>query len=569
MAGINHFAAEGSSPVLAYPRAAEGDCKPRHMTCRALLRAALLGWLLVALGEAGCLFAGEKGSVVGTVAGSSQAPIPGARVTLIASGGSQQSVSADQNGHYSFPAVEPGTYTLSGEAAGYQAATQTAVQVTGGTSTTVNLLLRATAPPSPGQALVAPSQPAYYDGTQLKASAVKTTIDAAGYSSQAQSPRRLVSEGPKLTGNEPKPLARAPGNPNLAQTEGELQSAHRAHPDSFDANHQLGEFYLSVGDLKSAIPYLERAQQLNPANYANGYDLAVSYLEIKSLGPARTLLQDMLRRKDTAELHNLLGEVDEALGDSTSAVKEYQLAARMDPSEKNTFDWGNELLLHETIEPAVEVFQRGVALYPTSQRMYIGLGIALYSRGLYDGAIEALCHASDLNPSDAGPYLFLGKMYNVSAGKADEVAKRLKRFMETNPANALAYYYYALSCWKGTRGSGRAVDLAEVQALLRKSISLDPRLADAHLQLGVLFHDLHRDQDAIPEFQAAIQLKPDDPDPHYRLAQAYARTGDKQRSQEEFQLYDKLKQHVNDTEKQQHEIQQFVYTQDEPPKTNP
>jgi tetratricopeptide (TPR) repeat protein len=161
-------------------------------------------------------------------------------------------------------------------------------------------------------------------------------------------------------------------------------------------------------------------------------------------------------------------------------------------------------------------------------------------------------------------------MYNVSVGKADEVAKRMQRFMKTNPDNALAYYYYALSSWKGVRGGGQGVALAEVEALLRKSISVDPRLADAHLQLGVLLHDLHRDQEAVPEFQAAIRIKPDDPDAHYRLAQAYVRTGDKERGQEEFQLYDKLhKQQVNETEERRHEIQQFVFTQDEPPRTNP
>ncbi|MBZ5668709.1 MAG: tetratricopeptide repeat protein [Acidobacteriia bacterium] len=570
MAGIDHFAAEGSPHKLASSRAAKGQRKPRPLTDGALVRAALLGWLLAFLVGAGCLLAGEKGTVTGIVAGPSQAPIPGAKVTLAAADGSRQSVAADQSGHYSFASVEPGTYTLSAEAAGYQAATRTAVRVTGGTSTTVDLLLVAAAPPGPGQAPPVPPQPGYYDDTPLKASAVKTTIDAAGYSSQAQSPQRLMSEGPRLTGSVPKTRPREPGSPEAAQAERELQTAFRAHRDSFEANHQLGEFYLSEGDLKTGIPYLEKAQKLKPEDYANGYDLAVAYLETKNPGPARSLLQDMLRRKDAAELHNLLGEVDEARGDPISAVKEYQLAAHLDPNEKNLFDWGNELLLHETIEPAVEVFKRGVALYPNSQRMYIGLGIAYYSRSLYDGAIEALCHASDLNPSDPRPYLFLGKMYNVSVGKAHEVAKRMKRFMETNPDNAFACYYYALSSWKGTRGGAQGVDLAAVEALLRKSISLDPRLADAHLQLGVLLHDQRRDQEAIPEFQAAIRLKPDDPDPHYRLAQAYARTGNKERGQEEFQLYDKLhKQQVTETEKRRHEIQQFVFTADEPPKTNP
>ncbi|MGA2609722.1 MAG: hypothetical protein ABSH01_19960 [Terriglobia bacterium] len=37
-----------------------------------------------------------------------------------------------------------------------------------------------------------------------------------------------------------------------------------------------------------------------------------------SSGKAGLLLRDLIRRKDNAELHNLFGEVDEALGDPTS-----------------------------------------------------------------------------------------------------------------------------------------------------------------------------------------------------------------------------------------------------------
>ena len=539
MLGVSQLAAEGSPHELASSRAAEGNRRPRPLT-GTLIRATLGGWLLAVLVGTGCLLAGEKGSVVGIVTGPSRAPIPGANVTLAADDGSRQSVITDQGGRYSFPSVEPGTYTLSAEAAGYQAAARTAMRVTGGTSITVDLLLIATAPPGPDHAPPVSPQISYYDDTPLKSSGVQSTIEGAGYSSQAQGPRRLISEGPRLTGHTLKTPSRVPGSTNAAELERELQTALRAHPDSFEANHQLGEFHLSVGDFKTGIPYLEKARKLVPEDYANGYDLAVAYLETKDPGSARSLLQEMLRQKDTAELHNLLGEVDEALGDPTSAANECQIAAHMDPSEKNIFDWGNELLLHEALEPAIEIFKQGVALYPNSQRMYIDLGIAYYSRNLYDGAVEALCHASDLNPSDPRPYLFLGKLHNASAGKAGEVAKRLKRFMELNPDDALAYYYYALSSWKGSRGAGQGADLVEVEALLRKSITLDPRLADAHLQLGILFHDQQRDPEAIPEFQAAIRLRPDDPDAHYRLAQAYVRTGDKECGQAEFKLYDKL-----------------------------
>jgi len=494
---------------------------------------------LMPLVGASPFLAGEKGTVAGTVTSPSKVPIAGAKVTLVAADGTRQIVTVDRNGHYSFPSLEPASYTLFAEAAGYEPSTRADVRVAGGTSATVDLLLTATAPPEPSQAPAVTQQPSYYDDTPLKASGVKTTMDAAGYSSQAQSPRRLLSEGPSLTGSAPR--ERAPGRPEATEQERGLLEALRADPSSFDKNHQLGEYYLSAGDPKDGIPYLEKAQELKPGDCPNGYDLARAYLETKSPAKAQLLLQDLRPCKDTAEFHNLLGHAGEALHDP-SALSEFQLAAQMDPSEKNIFDFGNELLLvGDTNNPAIGVFKQGVALFPNSLRMYIGLGIALYSGNSYDAAIEALCHASDLDPSDPRPYLFLGKMFNVSKGHGDEVAKRMKRFMETNPNNALAYYYGALSLWKGTGNGEPGVDMTQVEALFRKSLALDPRSADAHLQLGILYQDQHRGLEAMAEFQDAVRANPDDPDAHYHLAQAYLRAGDKERGQEELQLYERLR----------------------------
>ena len=80
----------------------------------------------------------------------------------------------------------------------------------------------------------------------------------------------------------------------------------------------------------------------------------------------------MLGLQDNAELHNLLGEVDENAGDHVEAARELQRAAQMDPSEKNIFDWGNDLLLHRAYELAGGIFSRGVqlvALLQTSAKL--------------------------------------------------------------------------------------------------------------------------------------------------------------------------------------------------------
>ena len=99
-------------------------------------------------------------------------------------------------------------------------------------------------------------------------------------------------------------------------------------------------------------------------------------------------------------------------------MREYEKAARMDPSEQNYFEWGTELLLHKAAEPAVEVFARGSSAHPNSARLLTGLGAALYSNGSWDEAARRLCEASDLQPADSAPYLFLGKIEKTTSRTA-------------------------------------------------------------------------------------------------------------------------------------------------------
>jgi len=236
------------------------------------------------------------------------------------------------------------------------------------------------------------------------------------------------------------------------------------------------------------------------------------------------------------------------------AANEFQIAAHMDPSEKYVFDWGNEFLLHRGYEPAVKVFTSGVERYPKSAMLHIGLGVAFYSLGSYDEAAQALCRATDLAPSDPRPYLFLGKMFDISLGQSGEVTKRLKRFVDLQPRNPFASYYYAMSLWKGQRGQGLKANKDLITSLLQRSAALDPKFPDPHLQLGILNAGEQRYDEARREFQAAIRLKPDLADAHYRLAQAYSRIGKKDLAAKEFELYQRFhRQEVAEDERRRNE----------------
>jgi tetratricopeptide (TPR) repeat protein len=284
-------------------------------------------------------------------------------------------------------------------------------------------------------------------------------------------------------------------------------------------------------------------------------------------------------------LHHLLADVEEKLGNPLQAVREYQRAAELDPSEPNLFDWGTELLAHRALEPATEVFTKGNRLFPKSVRMLIALGVSWYARGSYDQAARCLANASDLAPDNPTPYLFLGKMQSAETTPSEGSVARLERFAELQPDNALANYYYAVSLWKQSPSAvepGRDTSRdnerdnersARVESLLQKAVQLDPKLGAAYLQLGILYSQRKDFLRAISAYQNAIEVSPGAVSPeqatpeinetlevaHYRLAQAYLRTGNKTRAQEELQLHDRLAKKIKEkTEHERRELQQFV-----------
>ncbi|HEX3472551.1 MAG TPA: tetratricopeptide repeat protein, partial [Silvibacterium sp.] len=350
----------------------------------------------------------------------------------------------------------------------------------------------------------------------------------------------------------------------------QFRKALALEPRDFDANHNLGEFYIQSGKITDAIPLLEQAQRINPSSYDNGYDLALAYFLTGQLGEARQLVQSLVKQKNTGELHNLLGQIEEKDGKFVAAVNEFETAAHLDPTEDNLFAWGSELLLHRTYEPAIDVFQYAAQRYPNSPRLMIGLGMALYSRGKYDEAVKALLTAADLDPSDPRCYLFLSKAYDSSPNQAEEVIQRFRHYSELQPRNALAQYYYALSLWKGKRTEDSSLDLQGIEALLQKSVALDETLPEAHMQLGNLYADQRAYDKSIPEYVRALELNPNLPDAHYRLGQDYVHTGQKDRAQKEFEVYQQLRaQHMAEVDKERAEVQQFVYSAKAVPSTKP
>jgi tetratricopeptide (TPR) repeat protein len=258
-----------------------------------------------------------------------------------------------------------------------------------------------------------------------------------------------------------------------------------------------------------------------------------------------------LSNQGNADLHHRLGELDEQKGDPLAAVHEFEQAVRQDPSEENYFAWGSELLLHRAVWQAAEVFRNGSKAYPKSARMLAALGTAQFAGALYEEAAASLCAASDLNPADPEPYSFMGRIDIAAPNPLACVEPRLARFVQAQPANSQANYLYAMALSKRRQEPGP-------ETLLIKAVALDPKCADAYLQLGILYSSRRNLQQAIGFYRQAIHADPQMGEAHYRLGVAYDRTGAAEKAKQEFQLHDEIeKSQAAEVERQRREVKQF------------
>jgi len=114
-----------------------------------------------------------------------------------------------------------------------------------------------------------------------------------------------------------------------------------------------------------------------------------------------------------------------------------------------------------------------------------------------------------LKPEDPTPYLFLGKMEVTSPTSFSCGEQKLARFVQNQPEMRWLNYYFAMAVLKRDRESKSPAGSQQVEALLKKSVAIDPKLGEAYLQLGNFCYAAQGASDqAIGAFKKAIELRP-------------------------------------------------------------
>jgi tetratricopeptide (TPR) repeat protein len=525
---------------------------------RLTIPASIVGGLVLALLH--CVTYAQGVTVRGHVLDEGRVPISGVLVLLEREGESAaaQTMTAP-DGEFSFSQLKSGTYSLVAVRGEQRSAKVPFVASDSVPLAPVEIILSnsKSADLKPKQA--ASAQPMEFaDSPSFTIAGVTDWTAAGGHGSDAtlRTSEALNREMLSLKPNTPMGSAESR---MAGEEEARLYAALASAPASPDLNRQMGELYLHQEQYAKSISFLQRAFALSPGDPATELDLARACEGIGDVAEARRHVEHLLSLSPNAKVHHLAGGIYEKAGDPLLAVREFESATKLDPSEENYFDWGTELLYHRAVWQAKQVFEEGVKAHPASERLLTSLGAALFAGALYDAAEDKLCAASDLNPSDPEPYVFMGKIEVASPHPLECVGMHLARFARLHPESPLAAYFYAMAIWKQHGGAMDGDALQQVMILLTKAVTLDPKFSDAYLQLGNLYSLQGDYSEAITFYEKAIAANDKSSEAHYRLGVAYDRTGDRMKAKQEFTLHEDIeKQEAVEVQKQRKEIKQFV-----------
>jgi tetratricopeptide (TPR) repeat protein len=514
----------------------------------------------------------STGAIIqGSVSDSGGNPVANASVQLEeTSARNPLETKTNAAGAFAFSALPTGTYKLTADKSGLRSAAATIVIGSNVDRRHIDLVLEANAasrPLSPAQSM------GFSDSPNFTVAGVTdwTAVGGHGSDSILRTSEDLAKETVALKPKDADPgTSDRAGSAKEGESESILRTALAGAPGSFDANHQLGEYYLHAGRYRESLPLLEAAYRLDPANENNERDLALAYEQAGDFKQAREHVDKLLKRKNDADLHRMAAELDEKLGDPLGAVQEYQRAVALNPSEQNYFAWGSELLLHRAVWQAADVFRNGVKEHPHSVRLLTGLGTALFAGAAYDEAARNLCAASDLDPSNPEPYIFMGKVAMAAPAPLPCIEAKLARFAKDQPDSSIANYLYAMAMWKQQQSSSINPAVQDVETLLTKAVTIDPRCSDGFLQLGILAASQHNYEKAIQLYTKASEINPQLAEAHYRLGVAYEHLGEHDKAQQEFHLHDQIeKRQADAVERERRELKQFVVVQVQPATSMP
>lgn len=330
---------------------------------------------------------------------------------------------------------------------------------------------------------------------------------------------------------------------SLAEAARCLEQAVRLDPHFAVGHNNLGNVYLAQGRTREALACYQQAVDLEPRFAEAHANLGNAWRELNDLEPALRHCQQAVALKPGFAIgHNHLGAVYLSLAQNEPAAASFRQAISLAPSYFEAhFNLGAALQKLGCLQQAVAHLQRAVQLRPESTAAHSTLALLLFQQEKLEEAVRAYQSALRLEAHDPNLHNNLGVVYSKlrrwedaaacyrqaialqadhaeaqrnlgsvlrEAGRAEEAVQALRQAVRLRPDFADAWASLALALIE----RGEPGDLEAARASCEQALKLNPRLAAAHHNLGVVMFDMGRREEALACYHRALAMEPDWPD---------------------------------------------------------
>jgi len=309
-------------------------------------------------------------------------------------------------------------------------------------------------------------------------------------------------------------------HPNIQYYLGRLDIEDRDYPSAVknlsqaitkppfpDTSYYLGFAYFKQGDLPNAEKWLKEAQQLNPRDSRIPYQLGFVYRKEGREEEAKQSLgvsEDLHREDDSeAQLRSECGQkLDKGPRDEARALcdKLYH----PDDAERLTA-LGMIYGQHGDLEDALKPFQRAAELSPQAPQMQYNLALTYFQMGKFSEARTPLEKALKRWP-DLFPLNSLYGAVLVKLGEDDQAYEALRHAQQLNPQDAgTADLLYATTLRLGEE-SRKAKQYSKALHYFEEAAKTRPTDPEPHRRLAAIYASTSKLAQATAEQQAADRL---------------------------------------------------------------
>jgi tetratricopeptide (TPR) repeat protein len=351
-----------------------------------------------------------------------------------------------------------------------------------------------------------------------------------------------------------------------------LRANARNTPNELAIRQRLAELLVAHSKFSESVEDFQRANELSPGRSDLLFNLALAQFRAGRLDDALASAGKCMELGDTADLEDLVGDIQEARGDNLAAAKSYQAAVALAPNEeKYRLSLALELIRHKSFEAAKAVLEQADQLYPNSWRIHFALGMIEYFVGNEDEASRVLLHAAELSPEPPVALKYVGDIQmDRAAGPDGTVTTDLCKYADVHPKEATMQYYCGALLFRKDYAAEDKSNMTNILRRLKAAAERLPNDPGPHCQLGRAYRWLEQWPAALRESEICARLDPDSAQAHYRLGQIYRHEGQQEKAKQEMSLYETAAKRVADENARRDEtMKTFLYSiQKETPNHN-